>query len=97
MVSSDRGKKEYLNALHVQVGNYEALSIVVFEITQLLFGGAHCYDCGARYGFPLSYMQDGTYASHGQVLWIGFLGDFTIAASVSTIAMWVWHSKKFSK
>jgi len=73
------------------------LIIVVFEITQLLFGGAHCYDCGARYGFPLSYMQDGTYASHGQVLWIGFLVDFAIAASVSTIAMWVWHSKKFSK
>jgi len=73
------------------------LIIVVFEITQLLFGGAHCYDCGARYGFPLSYMQDGTYASHGHLLWIGFLVDFAIAASVSTIAMWVWHSKKFSK
>jgi hypothetical protein len=72
------------------------LSVVVFEITQLL-GGAHCYDCGARYGFPLSYMQDGTYASHGHILWIGFLVDFAIAASVSTIAMWAWHSKKFSK
>jgi hypothetical protein len=45
------------------------LSVVVFEITQLL-GGAHCYDCGASYGFPLSYMQEGTYASHGHVLGI---------------------------
>ena len=25
------------------------------------------------------------------------LVDFAIAASVSTIAMWAWHSKKFSK
>jgi len=73
------------------------LSIVVFEITQLLLGGVHCYDCGARYGFQLSYMQDGTYASHGHILWIGFLVDFAIAASFSTIAMWAWHSKKFSK
>ena len=92
-MSSDRGKKEYLDALHVQVRNYDRPE----HIRQLLFGSAHCYDCGARYGFPLSYMQDGTYASHGQVLWIGFLVDFAIAASVSTIAMWVWHSKKFSK
>ncbi len=42
-------------------------------------------------------MQDGTYASHGHVLWIGFLVDFAIAASVSTIATWAWHSKKLSK
>jgi hypothetical protein len=65
------------------------LSVVVFLVVQLLFGGSHCFDCGARYGFPLSYMQDGTYATHGHVLWIGFLGNFAIAVSVSAFALWV--------
>jgi hypothetical protein len=73
------------------------LSVVVFLIMQLLFDGFHCFDCGARYGFPLSYMQDGTYGAHGYVLWMGFLGDFAIALSVSTFAVWVSHKKKVSK
>jgi prepilin signal peptidase PulO-like enzyme (type II secretory pathway) len=72
------------------------LSVVVFLFMQL-FDGSHCLDCGAKYGFPLSYMQDGTYATHGHVLWMGFLGDFAIAGSVSAFALWVWPSKKVSK
>jgi|HubBroStandDraft_4_1064222.scaffolds.fasta_scaffold269875_2 hypothetical protein len=73
------------------------LSVVVFLGMQFLFGRLHCFDCGARYGFPLSYMQDGTYATHGRVLWMGLLGDFAVAVSVSTAALWAWHSKKVSK
>ena len=73
------------------------LSVVVFLVMQVLFGGSHCFDCGARYGFPIAYMQDGTYATHGHVLWMGFVADFAIAVSVSTFAMWVWHTKKVSK
>jgi len=73
------------------------LSIVVFLIMQLLFDGSHCFDCGARHGFPLSYMQHGTYGTHGHVLWMGFLVDFAIAISVSTFAMLVWPRKKVSK
>jgi hypothetical protein len=73
------------------------LSVVVFLIMQLLFSGSHCFDCGARYGFPLSYMQEGTYATTGHVLWMGFIGDFAIAATVSLTAMWVWRRKDRSK
>jgi hypothetical protein len=29
-----------------------ALSASVFALMQLLFGGSHCYDCGATIGFP---------------------------------------------
>jgi len=73
------------------------LSVVVFLGMQFLFGRLHCFDCGARYGFPLSYMQDGTFSTHGHVLWVGFLGDFAIAVGVSIFAVWVGHSKKVSK
>jgi hypothetical protein len=66
------------------------LSVGVFLLMQLLFDGSHCLDCGARYGFPLSYMQDGTYATRGCILWIGFLGDLVIAVSVSALTVWFW-------
>jgi hypothetical protein len=73
------------------------LSVVVFLLMQLLGDGSHCFDCGARHGFPLSYMQDGTYATHGHVLWMGFLGDFAIAVSVGTFTVWFCRSRKVSK
>ena len=73
------------------------LSVVVFLLMQLLFDGSHCFDCGARYGFPLSYMQDGTYSTHGHVLWMGFLGDLAVAVSVSTLTVWFWRRRKVSK
>jgi len=72
------------------------LTVMAFVVMQL-FGGSHCLDCGARVGFPLSYMQDGTYATHGHVLWMGFLGDFAIAVSVSAFAVWVWNRRKVSR
>ncbi len=73
------------------------LSTVVFLVIQWLFDGVHCFDCGTRYGFPLSYMQDGTYATHGHILWMGFLGDLALAATVSLFAVWVWLRKVRSK
>ena len=34
-----------------------------------------------RVGFPFSYMQDGTYGTHGRFLRIEFLGDLGIAGN----------------
>jgi hypothetical protein len=64
-------------------------SVVVFLVMRLVFDGPHCLDRGARYGFPLSYMQDGTYGTHGRFFLIGSLVDFAIAMTVSPFAMWV--------
>jgi hypothetical protein len=69
------------------------LSVVVFLGMQALFDGSNCIDCGAKIGFPFSYVQDGTYGTHGYMLWMGLLGDFAIALSVSTFAVGVWHIK----
>jgi len=74
-----------------------ALSAIVFALMQSLFGGTHCYDCGAMYGFPFSYMQDGTYATTGHFLWLGFFGDLAIAATITTLAVWIWRNRKVSK
>jgi len=73
------------------------LSVVVFLLMQLSFASSHCLDCGARYGFPFSYMQEGMYATHGRVLWMGLLGDFGIAVSFSELTVWFWPSRKASK
>ncbi|MGA8618460.1 MAG: hypothetical protein WB660_08065 [Candidatus Sulfotelmatobacter sp.] len=74
-----------------------ALSTIVFALMQLMFGGSHCYDCGARVGFPLSYMQDGTYGTHGRFLWLGFIGDIATAATITISVMSMWHRRKVSK
>jgi hypothetical protein len=74
-----------------------ALSAIVFALMQWLFGGSHCYDCGARIGFPFSYMQDGTYGTHGRFLWLGFLGDLGIAMAGTISAGWMWRRRKLSK
>ena len=66
------------------------ITIVSFALMQL-FGRAHCIDCGAMIGFPFSYMQDGTYATHGHVIWLGFLGDLTVATLVTTFAVLIWR------
>jgi hypothetical protein len=73
------------------------ISFVLFGLIQVLFGGTHCFDCGAKYGFPFSYMQDGTYATHGHVIWSGLIGDFAITLAISTGAAWVWRKRKVSK
>ncbi|MFZ0419111.1 MAG: hypothetical protein WAM04_13515 [Candidatus Sulfotelmatobacter sp.] len=73
------------------------LSAIVFALMQSVLGGTHCYDCGARYGFPFPYMQDGTYATRGHFLWLGFLGDIALAATVATSVVWMWRPRKTSK
>jgi len=52
-----------------------AMGFVLFGLMQVLLGSAHCFDCGARVGFPFSYMQDGTYATHGHIIWRGLAAD----------------------
>jgi hypothetical protein len=73
-----------------------ALSVVVFVVMQF-FDDPHCLDCGARHGFPLAYMQDGTYANHGQFLWMGFVADLAIAVCLSILTARFWPSRKTSK
>ena len=43
------------------------VSIAVFAVMQLLFGGPHCLDCGARVGVPFSYMQEGLARLYGRL------------------------------
>lgn len=64
---------------------------------QVLLGGRHCLDCGANVGFPFVYMEDGTYGTHGHVIWLGFIGDFALALCVSTVVAWTWAKRKTSK
>ena len=67
-------------------------SVVLFGAMQMLFGGTHCFDCGARVGFPFAYMQDGTFGTHGHMMWSGFVADYAIALGTSMIATWaVWR------
>jgi hypothetical protein len=72
------------------------ISFVLFYLMQVLFGGTHCFDCGSKVGFPFSYMQEGTYASHGRFIWLGFVGDFAIPLGITTAATWVLSRKRFS-
>ena len=73
------------------------ISFALFFLTQLLFGGTHCFDCGAKVGFPFSYMQDGTYATRGHFIWLGFVADFAISLGITTLATLVLSRKRFSK
>jgi hypothetical protein len=75
-----------------------AMGFVLFGLMQVLFGSAHCFDCGARVGFPFSYMQEGTYATHGHIIWRGLAADCAVALGFGTMAIWVlwrgahcWH------
>jgi hypothetical protein len=70
------------------------ISFVLFYSMQILFGGSPCFDCGAKFGFPFFYMQDGTYGTHGHLIWPGFIGDFALAFCISTLAAWLWGRKK---
>jgi hypothetical protein len=72
------------------------LSVLVFFAMQLL-NRPHCLDCVARIGFPLAYMQDGTFSTVGHFIWFGFLADFSIAVAAAVIIMWVWRVKKAGK
>ena len=73
------------------------ISFVLFYSMQVLFGGRHCFDCGAKVGFPFFYIQDGTFGTRGHVIWPGFIGDFAFALCISTLAVWMWGKGKVSK
>ncbi len=73
------------------------ISFALFFLMKLLFGGTHCFDCGAKVGFPFSYMQDGTYATRGHFIWLGFVADFAIPLGITTLATLVLSRKRFSK
>jgi hypothetical protein len=67
------------------------VSLVLFGAMQIL-GGAHCLDCGAKVGFPLAYMREGTYATHGYMIWSGFVVDSCIALGAGVLsALALWH------
>jgi hypothetical protein len=68
------------------------VSLVLLGAMQVLVEGTHCFDCGARVGFPFAYMQEGTFATHGQMIWSGFALDCAIALGVAIIAIsLVWR------
>jgi prepilin signal peptidase PulO-like enzyme (type II secretory pathway) len=69
------------------------LTLVLFFVMQL-FGRPHCFDCRAKIGFPLPYMQDGTYATHGRMLWTGLLVDSAAALVIAALAVVIWHRKR---
>jgi len=73
----------------LQVAVTVGMSFVLFYVMQVLFGGTHCLDCGAKFGFP--------YGTHGHVIWPGFIGDFALALCISTLAVWMWERGKVSK
>lgn len=68
------------------------LGFVLFFAMQL-FGRSHCFDCGAKIGFPLPYMQDGTYATHGRMIWTGLLVDSAAALVIAVLVVFIWHRK----
>jgi hypothetical protein len=72
------------------------LSFVLFFVMQL-FGRSHCFDCGAEIGFPLPYMHDGTYATHGRMIWTGLLVDSAIALMIAALVVLAWHRKRVLK
>jgi hypothetical protein len=73
------------------------ISVVVFVVMQVAFGSGHCLDCGARVGFPFTYMQEGTFATLGHFIGLGFLGDSAVALAVSALAVWMWPRPRISK
>ena len=70
------------------------ISVAAFVFAQLLFDRAHCLDCGARIGFPFSYMQDGTRGTVGHFIWLGFIGDCAFALAVGILALWMSRARK---
>jgi hypothetical protein len=72
------------------------LSVLLFALMQL-FDASHCLDCGAKVGFPFAYMQDGTYATIGHVIWPGLLGDSAIALTLSGVAVLMLRKRRMSR
>ena len=69
------------------------VSVAVFASMQVLGGGRHCLDCGARVGFPFVYMQEGTFSTLGHFIWLGFFGDCTAALAIAVVVVWLWNCK----
>jgi hypothetical protein len=88
------GEKSGMMRFALRIAIAVGLSFVLFYVMQVLFGRPHCFDCGVTYGFPFSYVQEGTYATHGHFLWPGFIGDFTIAFAISALAIVRFTRKK---
>ena len=65
-----------------------AMGFVLFGLMQVLLGSAHCFDCGARVGFPFSYMQDGTYATHGHIICRGLRILVLYTVSLESLAQY---------
>jgi hypothetical protein len=66
------------------------ISLVLFYPIQILFGSNHCFDCGAKAGFPFFYMQDGLYGTPGHVIRPGLIADFSFALCLSALLVWTW-------
>lgn len=69
------------------------IGFVLFAAMQVL-GARPCYDCGTKVGFPFSYMQGGTYGTHGHVIWPGFVADFSIALCIGILVVWIVAHRK---
>jgi hypothetical protein len=72
--------------------------LLLFVLTQSLsaFIRPHCYDCGAKVGFPFPYNQEGLYATHGHIIWLGLIGDLAVAVGISACAVWLWYRARIS-
>ena len=73
------------------------LGFCAFLLMQLMFVPNPCCDRGIQYGFPLHYAQDGTFASHGHMLWGGLFFDLLISFAFSGGVVWLWNRRKLSK
>lgn len=69
------------------------IGFVLFVAMQV-FLARRCYDCGTKIGFPFSYMQEGTYSTHGHVIWLGFAADFSIALAIGLLCVSVFAQRK---
>ena len=65
------------------------IGFVLFGGVQVVLGGSHCFDCGAKVGFPFPYMQEGTFATHGDLIWSGLVADSAIALGFAILATWL--------
>lgn len=72
------------------------VSVLLFFLTQVLFGNTSCFDCGLKVGFPFPYKQEGTYGTHGHFIWLGFVG-VGISFGITTLVVWVLSRKEKSK
>jgi hypothetical protein len=78
----------------IQAAVAVGIAFVVFYLMQLLFANSICDDCGVNVGFPFSYVQEPTFATHGHIIWLGLIGDIAIILAFTTLAIWVLGRKR---